>query len=604
MENNNTFDEKAIITQLRDMYNTAYSYYAPEHERIRLLDLVDNGKLWQALDAKLPPYQICPDTNFISYVKSNIVASIYTVSKSAMVLATSDKDKDLIADINLALEQLWQTQDVGSLQCEAGEWAALTNLGITQVGWDENMILDSSEEHFTKGSVAFKNIEPIKFMRDPFAKDLKSAGYCMTYDVLHKSVFLNQAHYKEAFKEYIQDTNDFTPSFNIPTLKNAKPAQSAKNYFTLLVFWVKNDEGGIDEYHTVNLEKILYYKKNIKPNAFPFALLYCNKPRGGRPLGLSEPGKIFANSVAYNIMDSIQLTSEYRNQRPPKFVSSSAGLNVNSFAKHSDDPDYTFIVNGDATKAVHYHEYPQISNIAPHLQERTANAIKMVSGVDDRYTGRDTGSIITTGGTEEMLNRVTIIDTPKINNYEKYTKRLTELVLLNMIEFSPKRSYFIKNPDNPRDYKTVTVDFPNISSDTIFQYQILISSELPKNKQRIAATATALMEKQMQYGKAGMQVDLIKPEEWLEMQDLPFKERMLERMGIQRNTDAVEMTAAVLFGYSELVKQGMDPDKALMTIAKRMQDAQSGTQPLEQPAMPTGVPSEGMEAPMQGPPAF
>ena len=28
-----------------------------------------------------------------------------------------------------------------------------------------------------------------------------------------------------------------------------------------------------------------------------------------------------------------------------------------------------------------------------------------------RYTGRDTGSIITTGGTEEMLNRVTLIDT-------------------------------------------------------------------------------------------------------------------------------------------------------------------------------------------------
>ena len=38
-----------------------------------------------------------------------------------------------------------------------------------------------------------------------------------------------------------------------------------------------------------------------------------------------------------------------------------------------------------------------------------------------------------------MLERVTVIDTPKINNYEDYTKRLTELVLSNMIEFGGTR---------------------------------------------------------------------------------------------------------------------------------------------------------------------
>ena len=59
--------------------------------------------------------------------------------------------------------------------------------------------------------------------------------------------------------------------------------------------------------------------------------------------------------------------------------------------------------------------------------------IELVTGVDNRYTGRDTGSIITTGGTEEMLNRVTMIDTPKIMNYENYTKNLT--LSINLLEY-------------------------------------------------------------------------------------------------------------------------------------------------------------------------
>ena len=59
-------------------------------------------------------------------------------------------------------------------------------------------------------------------------------------------------------------------------------------------------------------------------------------------------------------MQSLALTAEFRNQRPPKFVSNQAGLNIRSFAQYGDDPDKTFIVNGDASKAVHYHEYPHI----------------------------------------------------------------------------------------------------------------------------------------------------------------------------------------------------------------------------------------------------
>lgn len=213
--------------------------------------------------------------------------------------------------------------------------------------------------------------------------------------------------------------------------------------------------------------------------------------------------------------------------------------------------------------------------------------METVTGVDGRYTGRDTGSIITTGGTEEMLNRVTLIDTPKILAYEMYTKKLTRLILAYLIEYAPKRKYFYKNPKN-NQWTTLEVDFPSIDVATLFDYELNISSELPKNKQRISAAANMMMEKQMQYQQEGSAVQIITEEEWLEMQDLPFKERMLERMGMQRSTDALKEASQVLFGYAKLIENGMDPNQALLATAEGLKQTRQGIMPgqMQQGPMP------------------
>ena len=153
-----------------------------------------------------------------------------------------------------------------------------------------------------------------------------------------------------------------------------------------------------------------------------------------------------------------------------------------------------------------------------------SNDVQTISGVDGRYTGRDTGSILTTGGISNMLDQVTMIDAPKVNNYEVYCKRLTQLILSNYLTHSAiERNYFVKDK-RTLEWETVNVKFPNISADTVFSYEIAISSELPKNKSRIEAVANHLMEMQMQYQGQGIETDLITPEEWLMMQDLPMTE--------------------------------------------------------------------------------
>lgn len=566
-----------LLSYIRDFWELAKRMYANDFQKIKILDQTDRGELWKATGMVFPEYQLLPDTNHVTYVKSNLVASIYSVAKSATVIQTSEKDKELCQNLNVALDAVWDTRKVGFYQFQAGERAALCNLGITQIGWDEN-ITEGSGEQIRRGNIRLKNIDPLKFMRDPYATDVYEGNFCVTFDDFHKSVFLTNPAYREAFKEYQQSASGgMTETHPVVTGPDGISKSGAKDYYTLFKWWVKNDNGSISEIHEVNHAKILTTKHNIKPNMYPFAFLHCNLPAGAL-IGTSEPAKIFANSVLFNMLDSIICTAEYKNQHPPRFISDQSKLNPQVFAKYGNDADKTFVVAGDASKSVHYLQYPQVSQAAALTKQSLGYGIQDISGVDGRYTGRDTGSIITTGGTEEMLNRVTLIDTPKITMYEDYCKTLSKLIILNMLEHCPKRSFY-RQDLRTREWKTIEVDFPKLDVNTMLDYRISISSELPKNKQRIAAAATELLKAQAQYRQEGSNVNWITEEEWLMCQDIPFKEMMLERMGIQRFEDSLQDVAQVLYQFSDLVQNGATPDEAMQATAETLRQTRQGITP-------------------------
>lgn len=591
----NILPEGVTLEQLQANWTEADSAYAPLFRRMRIIDATDRGKLWKAINAKFPNYQVLPDTNHVTYIKSNLLSSLYSIGRSAHLSPTSENDVETVKHTNITLDHIWDTQLVSFYQMQAGERAALLNIGLTQVGWDNSM-LRGTEETFSKGNISLKNIDPMKFMRDPYAEDLATSAYCMTWDVFHKNVILRNNKYSAGFKEFLAtETTGGAVTADTVSKMTDQQNKPSKDYYKIVTHWVLHD-GKIHEIHTVDSKHVIFVKENIKPSMFPFAELFCNLPSGD-VIGTSEPSKIFANTVAYNLMNSIILTAEVKNQKPPRFVNVNSQINLRDFIKHGADSDYTFAVQGDATKAVHYHQFPQVSPIVQSIMASLNLDIQQVTGVDGKYTGKDTGSILTTGGIEQMLDQATLIDQPKIVNYERYTVQLTRLILGNLREHGHERSYFVKNPKT-RQHETITINFDAIKDDTVFDYVVNISAHLPKNKQRIQQMANVIMEKQMQYNQEGQQgVSLITPEEWLMMQDLPYMELMLERMGLERSKDYVDKVAKVVYQYANLLDQGLSPEDALMATADAMQTGQpspmmSMPAPNEANAMPPIPPTD------------
>lgn len=59
-------------------------------------------------------------------------------------------------------------------------------------------------------------------------------------------------------------------------------------------------------------------------------------------------------------------------------------------------------------------------------------------------------------------------------------------------------------------------------------------------------------------------------------QDLPNKEYMLERMGVQRQENALEDVAQVIWQYGQLSQQGLAPEEAMRATAESLMQKRQG----------------------------
>ena len=566
------------LSSIKDRISDTDTRYTKVLERMRILDGTDRGKLWDVVKAKFPKYQLTPDSNWVNYIKENLLASIYTTGRYAEIMPKSTDDIKFCNEFNSALGTIWDNINAEYYEYLAGERASLLNLGITMVGWRKD-IIGGTKNHFYQGDIIFKNIDPMKFRRDPYADVFDNSEFCYYYDDYSLSIIKSKDKYAKRIAEIEKAVGTLKDNGVISDIIPAatdrqKTANTQSNYHKLTYYYTiysvdtKVDRDGykIAEVHLLDDEYVLFCNPDLKPKMFPFALLYCNEPAGDI-VGASEPAKQFASNLTYNMLNSIYATHAYKAQRPPRFVNAASGINLRQFAKYGNDADRTFIVNGDATQAVHYGQFPQLPPELLQVKQDLGRDIKDCSGIDEMYAGKNTGSIQTTGGMDALTEMTSQRDNQKLLQYEMYVRRLTELVVNNLVQFGDKRSYTIKDPIT-QTIKDVVLDFPKVDDDIRFRYTLDIQTYLPRNKARLASIANMLLEKQAQYQP---DPEIITVEEWLLMQDIPFKDMIFKRMGIQRNTIITEQVAKTLEMFSTLVDGGYDPDAAVDAVAAQLQ---------------------------------
>ncbi len=549
----------------------------------KVLDAYDSGKFWDEIKVKLPKHQIIPDTNKVFYVKNNMINSVYSAPYLADVLPLDPADQDEARQINKLLEYAYNKHEIGNKQLQAGERAALLNVGFLQIGWNDDVTYTMGEGGKTvtqNGDIEVIVRDPKDVFLDPNFKDFQRgrALFIVTEDS-SENLLAEYPACREELLALVKADEDRRRT-GAQLLASAVNTDSVNNYHSLdvqkgsvgmftvtIAYKMVADENGrrVDQVIYVAGSVVLEYKKGIVPECYPIVALY-NLPPERDAYGVGVCSRILRNALSLNILDSIAVTHTYASQRTPLILDLRSGLNLARVAADMNNPDRIFpITSGTARDALVRMDYPELPRSLDIIRNGLSDAINEISGIDDRYTGRDTGSVTTTGGMERLQQRISLTDNTRIAMVEQYARNLSRMILEFYIAKGGKRAFVSVNNYEDPVKAVLTVDFDKYhDKKKNFVYSINATPLLPKTRQRLAEAANIIMQVQMQYGG---QIQLLTPEEWMFFQDFPQKDMILDRMKIDRLRNDQQEIASELTSFGSLTEQGMRPEAAVEQLA-------------------------------------
>jgi len=560
--------EGYTLEEIMEIYKEFQRYRKPYERKWDLVKQFHDGDMWKELGKGLPEYYIRNDTNFLEYIEKAIKNSVYTGDFRAVALPRSVEDNEAARQLNRFIDMTMDTLKFKTFLPKLGKNAILYNVSYIRVDWDSNKVFGKKGKQ-TLGGATIKHLQPKEVYLDPNVTDLQNGQALfitnqVNINILKKNKFLSKGvtEYLKQLKAKGIKENEIPASSYISD--EAKKTYSSRSKTLTITEAFYRTSKGIDQIFIANGEFIIYFKENIQPEMFPIVALYGEDPDKG-PYGFSMANKILYNIVSYNMISTLENTYIYATQNRGKLLSANAGINYRSFTKFGNDPHKAWIVNGNPNEVVRYIEVPELPNFIHLTKETIKNDIMTVTGVDLRYTGRDTGSIQTTGGTDLSQQRIIgQTDNSRISAMENFVEELTGLIINYYKEYGDTYPIFKRNvikgnivssnPDGTDD----TINFNDLK-DIDFQFSLDAAPQLPKNKIRIAQAATEIMEAQAQYGMP----ELITPQEWLSYQDFPQKELMLERMEANAMNDDQTQLQNDLMNFAGLIEGGLSPEEAI-----------------------------------------
>lgn len=553
----------------------------------KTIDAYDSGEFWDTLRKKLPKHYVIPDTNMVFYVGDNIVGSTYSAAFMADVLPVDPGDQDESRQINKFLEYIYNKKDMAYKQLKMGIRTSRLNVGWLQISWNKNITVKQGDVTM-KGDIQYTVRDTMAVLTDPNFPEFQEgrALFILTEDS-YESICASYPDAKKDIDDYFVRKQAESNGDQVQVINMESQSDVGKGYLNptisptpegmlpvYVVYKRVAKEGGgsrIDQIIYVNDEIILNVVKGMKPNYFPLVPLYGLPPiKDSYGTGVIQ--RILKNALSLNVLDTIAVSHVYAAQRTPMVMDLRSGIHPGRLKRDMNNPDRIFISTGEVPvdKAIYRLEYPDLPQNLQYIRDGLERAIEKVTSVDEKYTGRDTASVTTTGGMERLQSRVSMTDNIRIAMIEKYAKDWTKVTLDFFILFGKTRTFATNASYEEQIQQVLELDFSKYEQyagelDNKFPMSINATPLLPKNRARLADAANTIMQVQMQYQG---QIQLLTPEEWLFYQDFPQKDMILDRMKIDRLRNDKEDITAELQNFAGMTEQGVRPEAAVDIMAQ------------------------------------
>ena len=570
-------------------FEEAMAYKTEQARVFKVLDAADHSDVWKTFNRKIPNYVQTPTHNPITIIKEATKASIMPTSFQGEFRPLS---KDAVEIANVCTKYFgmkWESSEMDRHNSEAADYAFLHGTSGVLFGWNENIIDYADVANYFNpakhNQFQAKAWHPSNIFPDPTAETVEEMQYIFFVERKSKAFLRSIARFANAMYA-IDNANDAYGDVNQNIIKDMD--KKAMNETITFLTCYKRVNRVINGQLTPKVDviymagrNILDVSTNIEPNIIPFVPLYDEKIPNNF-WGTSKCYKVLSLVLTLNQLDSIEATHYFKNQNPAEFINALAGLNVPEYQNKRNNPDAAFTVNIDPKLVQAFAERPDLPKTIDSFRQYILEEIANISGVDAAYLGRSYGSIQTTGGVEQAVDRSTMRDGNRIKMIDKFIRKEIEIMCQFYIAKGQAEEFYPKQQALDRTQAETALQFDPTSLIAREDIEIDVTNAAPRSNQSMEDGAMALMEIQMKYNPAEHGYpDFLTPEEFLSCMNIPrtLKNQIQERMRAQQENMKLEEYTAVISAFGQLVDGGMDPEQALMEVVKQIEASKMGQLP-------------------------
>lgn len=556
----NKKEEKKVYTiseeeNIQDIISMFRSYKAAKSSTEKMWNRIKaffEGEFWEKFKEKVKEYTLIPDTNYVEYVVTAYINSIYSGVYIPEVIATDLQMQELAQQLSLYIHTEFIKKGIKS----------------EMTGWGENTMLYNMQPVKTflnkkEKDADWETINPFGIFLDPSVTDFRKGQAIFIIKETNIYTLLKDPRFSSKIKEYLLTHDEDGTEMEAINIYDQEPdferfTTTGNKTVSVLEYYIRTKEG-INNGYIMNEKLLLHEKKGIIPDDFPIDILYHRKPTSN-PYGTPLIYKILNSYVTLNLLDSMDATQPYLAQNRPTFFDLKSRINPRAFIDYKNTPGATFPLFGEPTKAVHYQDIQFVPD-STNIKIRLENGIFNVTGVDMAYRGRQTNSITTTGGIEQQQARVVMLtDNAPIVSLETFIESLAKRRLMFLKEYLDE----IEVPRNNFVKEMVKVNLKDVD---LKKVTFILESKpyLPMTKKTLFETLKQLYEMQGQYN---FQIKLIQEEDLLD--ELPVdpirRSKLLQRISSEKQSNAALKKRETLLTFASLFQQmqasGLDDETA------------------------------------------
>ena len=576
-------------------FDEAMSLKGEQARIFKVLDAADHSDIWKTYNKKLPNYVQTPVNNPITVIKEATKASIMPTSYQGDFRPLSINARELADTANKFFQMKWNAANIDEINSEAADFAYLHGTSGVLFGWDKDIVdaQDAMLQMAMPSQLQAKAYHPSNIFPDPYASKVPEMRYLFFAERKSKDFLKTIPRFRAALS-LLEQANDSVGNTD-PKYFPDKAKQTGKDVVTFLTCYKKVLRTVVDPVSMAPVQRtsvdiiylagrtILDVEKDIKPNCIPFVPLYDEKVPNNF-WGISKCYKVLSMVLTLNQLDSTEATAYFKNQNPPEFVNALAGLNVAEYQRKRDNPDAAYTVNCDPRLVQTYAQRPDLPKTLDSFRQYLISEIQQVSGVDAAYTGRSYGSVQTTGGVTQMIDRATMRDNTRIKAIDKFIREELQLITQFYIVNGGAETFYPQMEDPRQQAQAQELQFDPAILVGRHDIEITVSNSAPRSNQSFEDAAMKLFELQMKYQPAtNGYPDLITPDELINWLNIPKSQKNIlrERMKAQMENMKIEEYTAVLTAVGTLTQGGMDPMMAVQEVAAQIEQSAMGQLPAQ-----------------------